>query len=136
MPPDDVTPDPIGVASARLFSAGADRDERLLALKFLGVLIARADADGQVLCDPDDLVGLGLLHGLEAGEVDRSRRWLELVSVLERQGDAWRITPFSPVGGEVPPAAAMDAIGRALGRPVRSGAEHALPAPVPTSPPV
>ena len=118
-----MTRDPISVASARLFGAGADAQERLLALKFLGVLMERADDKGRVRCDPDDLVGLGLLHGLEPHEVDRSRRWLELVSVLDRRGDAWVIRDFSPVGAEVPPAEAMDAIARALGRPLRTGSQ-------------
>src|SRR5947207_8671642 len=113
--------DPISVASARLFGAGVEGQERLIALKFLGALMASADEHGRVSCDPDDLVGLGLLHGLDPQDVDRSRRWLELVSVLERRDDGWVIAHFSPVGPEVPPADAMDAIARALGRPLPAG---------------
>src|SRR5205807_7652615 len=72
---------------------------------------------GRVHVDPDDLVGLGLLDGLEPGEVDRSRRVLELVGVLEREGGAWRIAGFTPADAGARPAEAMAAIARALDSP-------------------
>src|SRR6266508_2573282 len=112
------TPDPIGAASARLFAAGVAGRDRLLALRFLGILLVQADASGRVHGDPDDLVGLGILQGMQPAEVEHSRRWLEAVGVLERDPAGWFIRDFTPVGEEVPPREAMDAIARVLGREV------------------
>jgi hypothetical protein len=117
-PPTGSPPDPIGNASARLFAAGVERQQRLITLRFLGVLLEIADEDGHVHCDPDDLVGLGLLHGMEAEEVTRSRALLETFGVLDRESTGWCIKNFTPSGNEVPPAEVMAAIGRALGRPL------------------
>ena len=110
--------DPISIASSRLFGVGVDRRQRLTALRFLGVLLVRADADGRIHCDPEDLAGLGILNGLRPDEVERSRIWLEAVGVLEREPTGWFIHDFAPVADEVPPAEAMAAIARVLGRPV------------------
>jgi hypothetical protein len=118
-PPTGSAPDPIGRASARLFAAGVEREQRLVTLRFLGILLETADAEGRVHCDPDDLVGLGLLHGLEAEEVTRSRALLETFDVLDREPTGWAIKHFAPVGDEVPPAEVMAAIGRALAKPER-----------------
>ncbi|MCU1448752.1 MAG: hypothetical protein JWP02_922 [Acidimicrobiales bacterium] len=130
--------DPISAASARLFGAGIDRRQRLVALRFLGLLVAQADRHGRVLCDPDDLVGLGILNGLSPEEVNRSRLSLEAVGVLDREPSGWFIQDFSPVGDEVPPAEAMDAIARVLARPAE--ADERVPAvplvPVPAEPAV
>jgi hypothetical protein len=112
------TPDPIGAASARLFAGGVGGRERLLALRFLGILLARADDDGLLHADPDDLVGLGLLNGMEWDDIESSRRLLEDVGVLEREPVGWFIRDFAPVGDEVPPADAMAAIARVLNKPV------------------
>ena len=95
-------PDPISSASARLFAAGIDRRQRLVTLRFLGILLANAGDDGRIQCDPDDLVGLGLLHGLVPEEVTRGRLSLEAVGALERDPTGWLITDFAPVGDEVP----------------------------------
>ena len=111
-------PDPIGSASARLFAAGVERQQRLLCLRFLGILLATADDDGHVHCDPDDLSGLGLLHGMTTEEVDRSRVLLETFGILGRKDTGWSIKHFAPVGDEVPPADVMAAIGRVLAKPI------------------
>jgi len=116
--PTGSSPDPIGWASARLYAGGVERQQRLATLRFLGILLETADAEGHVHCDPDDLAGLGLLHGLEADEVARSRGLLEAFGVLDREETGWRIRHFAPVGDEVPPAEVMAAIGRALAKPV------------------
>lgn len=111
-------PDPIGSASARLFAAGVERQQRLQCLRFLGILLATADDEGHVHCDPDDLGGLGLLHGMTVEEVNRSRILLETFNVLRREDTGWSIKHFAPVGDdEVPPAEAMAAISRVLARP-------------------
>jgi hypothetical protein len=130
-PPTGPVPDAIGVASARLFAAGVDRRQRLLSLRFLGILLAGADEDGRIDCDPDDLVGLGLLHGMLPDEVDRSRAWLEAVDVLDREPTGWFIKNFSPVGDEVPPADVMAAIGRVLAKPAAAKSPAAEPQPEP-----
>jgi hypothetical protein len=121
-PPTGSAPDPIGRASARLYAAGVERQQRLLTLRFLGILLEIADDAGHVHCDPDDLVGLGLLHGMDIEEITRSRALLETFDVLDREPTGWSIKHFSPVGDEVPPAEVMAAIGRAMGRPLDSGA--------------
>jgi len=102
------------VASARLFAVVVDRRQRLVALRFLAMLMEQADHAGRVHVDPDDLVGLGLLNGLQADEVDRSRRLLELVGVLDREGEAWRIAGFGPDEAGLPHAHAMAAIAQVL----------------------
>ena len=117
-PPTGSPPDPIGRASARLYAAGVERQQRLITLRFLGVLLEAADDDGHVLCDPDDLMGLSLLHGMDAEEATRSRALLETFGVLDREPTGWFIKDFAPPGDEVPPAEVMAAIGRALGRPL------------------
>src|SRR3954470_7934978 len=116
MPPP--RPDPIGAASARLFAAGLDGRERLLALRFLGLLLVQADDEGRLHTDADDLVGLGILYDMEPDEVEESRRSLEAVGVLKRDAAGWFIRDFAPVGDEVPPAEALGAIARVLGRPL------------------
>ena len=122
--------DPIGDASARLFAIGIGGRDRLLALRFLGILLAQAGYDGRVHGGPYDLLGLGLFHGMEADEVERSRRSLEAAGVLDPEpGGWWRIRNFAPVGDdEVPPAEVMAMIGRVLGKEVEA------PAPVDTAP--
>lgn len=95
-------------------------------LRFLGILLASADEDGHVHTDPDDLAGLGLLHGMTTDEVNRSRILLETFGVLDRESTGWFIKHFTPVGDEVPPADAMAAIDRVLAKP----AEGAAPATV------
>ena len=119
-------PDPIGSASAQLFAAGVERGQRLLCLRFLGILLATADDEGHVHCDPDDLAGLGLLHGMTPEEVNRSRTLLETFGVLDRVPTGWSISHFHPVGDEVPPADVMAAIGRVLAKP---GTEAPAPTP-------
>src|SRR5438270_6939601 len=122
-------PDPISSASARLFAAGVDRRQRLVTLRFLGILLASADDDGRIQVDPDDLVGLGLLHGLLPEEVNRSRLSLEAVGALERDPTGWLVKDFKPVGDEVPPADVMAAIGRVLAKPAAEEAPVSSPAP-------
>ena len=112
-----------------MFAAGVDRRQRLLALRFLGILLAGADEDGRIDCEPDDLVGLGLLHDMLPDEVNCSRAWLEMVDVLEREPTGWFIKNFAPVGDEVPPADVMAAIGRVLARPAAD--ETPVPPPEP-----
>src|SRR5438477_1099060 len=119
-------PGPITSAAARLFAAGIDRRQRLVTLRFLGILLANAGDDGRIQCDPDDLVGLGLLHGLVPEEVTRGRLSLEAVGALERDPTGWLITDFAPVGDEVPPADAMAAIGRVLAQPADDEAAAAV----------
>jgi hypothetical protein len=118
-------PDPISSASARLYAAGIDRRQRLATLRFLGILLANADEEGRIHCDPDDLVGLGLLNDMLPEEVTRSRLSLEAVDAIERDPTGWLIRDFTPVGEEVPPAEVMAAIGRVLAKP----ATDAAPAP-------
>jgi hypothetical protein len=127
-PPTGSAPDPIGRASARLYAAGVQGQQRLVTLRFLGILLESADEDGHVNCDPDDLVGLGMLHGIDAEEVTRSRALLETFDVLDREPTGWFIKHFAPVGDEVPPAEAMAAISRAMGRPMAE-APRETPAP-------
>ncbi|MBV8159626.1 MAG: hypothetical protein JO265_01770 [Acidimicrobiia bacterium] len=121
-PPTSSAPDPIGWASARLFGAGVERTQRLATLRFLGILLETADDEGHVRCDPDDLAGLGLLHGMDAEEVTRSRTLLETFGVLDRVPTGWLIKHYGPVGDEVPPAEALAAIGRVLARPAGTAA--------------
>ena len=123
-------PDPIGAASARLFAAGVERGQRMLALRFLGILISQADDDGLVRCDPDDLAGLGLLHGLQIDEIDRSRMLLEALGVLDREPAGWFIHDFAPADPEVPPAEFLAAVSRTLSRPHRGSMVYE-PVPVP-----
>ena len=130
-PPTGSSPDPIGWASARLFAAGVEREQRLVALRFLGILLETADEYGRVHCDPDDLVGLGLLYGLQPDEVTRSRALLETVGVLEREGVGWSIRHFVVPTAEAPPAEVMAAIGRALAKPLDAEAGAREPAPQP-----
>ena len=129
--PTGPAPDPIGAASARLFAAGVERQQRLLCLRFLGILLAAADDEGHVHTDPDDLAGLGLLHGLSAEEVNRSRVLLETFGVLEREPTGWSIQHFAEIADEVPPADALAAISRVLAKPVGAEGSEAAPAPPP-----
>jgi hypothetical protein len=131
-PTNGSVPDPISSASARLFAAGVDRRQRLVTLRFLGILLANADDEGRIHCDPDDLVGLGLLNDMLPEEVTRSRQSLEAVDAIERDPTGWLIRDFTPVGDEVPPAEAMAAIGRVLAQPVADEA----PVLVPIAPPL
>ena len=128
-PPTGSAPDPIGWASARLFAAGVERQQRLVTLRFLGILLETADAEGHVHCDPDDLAGLGLLNGMESEEVARSRVLLETFGILEREPTGWFIKHFAPVDDEVPPAEVMAAISRTLARPVAEAPAPEAPAP-------
>jgi len=95
-----------------------ERQQRLVTLHFLGVLLEVADEDGHLHCDPDDLAGLGLLHGIDPEEVTRSRALLETFGVLQRQPTGWSIKHFAPPSADAPPAEVMAAIGRALAKPV------------------
>ena len=88
-----------------------------MCLRFLGILLASADDRGHVHTDPDDLAGLGLLHGLSAEEVNRSRVLLETFGVLEREPTGWSIEYFAPIDDEILPAEALAAIGRVLSKP-------------------
>ena len=97
-----------------------EREQRLVTLRFLGILLDVADEDGHVHCDPDDLAGFGLLYGLESDEVARSRALLETFGLLDREPTGWFIKHFAPVGDEVPPAAVMAAISRTLAKPVEN----------------
>jgi len=139
-PPTDManspTPDPIGAASARLYGIGVGGQDRLLALRFLGILLAHADSDGLLHADPDDLIGLGLLNGMEWEDIEESRRLLETAGVLEREPSGWFIRDFAPVGDEVPPAEAMAAIARVLNKPVDAPVATADPEPVPLPLPI
>jgi len=129
-------PDPIGFASARLFAEGVERQQRLLCLRFLGVLLESADAEGHVHCDPDDLAGLGLLQGMTVEEVTLSRILLETFGILDREPTGWSIKQFAPVGDEVPPAAVMAAIGRVLAKPADDApASTPTPTPAPAAAP-
>jgi hypothetical protein len=118
----DLTPvfhdDPVSVASARLFGLGIDRRQRLVALRFLGALMARADAGGQLALATGELTLLGRDHHLSPEEVGRSLLWLELVSVLERRDGTWLIADFEPIGSTPPPAEAMEVIARVMARPL------------------
>ena len=128
-PPTGSSPDPIGHASARLYAAGVGREQRLVTLRFLGILLQNADEEGHVRCDPDDLVGLGLLYDLDPDEVARSRALLETFGMLDRSPTGWFIRHFAPVGDEVPPAEALAAISRVLAEPAegRAPVEGAAP---------
>jgi hypothetical protein len=120
------------VASARLFAAGVERQQRLLCLRFLGILLASADDGGHVHTDPDDLAGLGLLHGMSAEEVNRSRVLLETFGVLEREPTGWSIVYFTPIDDEIAPAEALAAISRVLAKPADDEATATTSAPAPT----
>jgi len=128
-PPTGSSPDPIGWASARLFAADVERQQRLVTLRFLGILLETADETGLLHCDPDDLAGLGLLHGMDPDEVTRSRALLEMVGVLEREATGWSIKHFAPATAEAPPAEVMAAIGRVLAKPLNTD-EAPAPHPV------
>lgn len=131
--PTGPAPDPIGAASARLFAAGVERQQRLLCLRFLGILLAAADERGHVHTDPDDLAGLGLLHGMSAEEVNRSRVLLETFGVLVRELTGWSIEYFAPIDDEVAPAEAMAAISRVLAKPLGAETPQVTPRPAPVA---
>jgi hypothetical protein len=116
--------DPVSVASARLFGLGVDRRERLVALRFLGALMTRADPEGRLPLATGELTLLGRDHKLGPEDVGRSLLWLELVSVLERREGAWLIADFEPLGSAPPPAAAMEVIARVMARPAPPAVDH------------
>ena len=117
---DDLVDDPISVVSARLFGRGVHRQERMTVLRFLGILLAEADAGGRLRLNPVDLMVLGHQHGLTADEVDASLGWLEEISALERRNDAWVIADYVPMACEPPPIEALEAIANVLARPLVS----------------
>jgi hypothetical protein len=112
-----------------------ERHQRLLCLRFLGVLLESADASGHIHCDPDDLAGLGLLQGMTLEEVTRARILLETFGILDRESTGWSIKNFAPIDDEVPPAAVMAAIGRVLAKPADGDAAARVPTVAPAADP-
>lgn len=88
--------DPLSAASAGLLALGIERSRRAEALELLAAMLDLADDQGDVLLD-------GALFAVEQRMgVDGCLEiysWLELLDVVERTGDGWRICAFAEHNG-------------------------------------
>lgn len=84
--------DPLSAASAGLLALGVERSRRAEALELLAAMLDLADEQGDVLLD-------GALFAVEQRMgVDGCLEiysWLEVLDVVERTGDGWRICAFA-----------------------------------------